>query len=94
MVKVPPETNEKNYLRNAFIAGAILIAIPLAYGSAKGFPKDYYIFIVPPLAGFLVIVYALENSVRHLRGRIELLEEDARDRLTPTHEVLGDKRKY
>jgi hypothetical protein len=56
----------------------VLFAIPLVYGAIQGFPKEFYIYMVPPLAGLLVIVYALENSVRHLRKRIELLEDDVK----------------
>lgn len=74
------ETHEKPYLRNAFVVGSVLFAIPLVYGAFQGFPKDFYLYMVPPLAGLLVIVYALENSIRHLRQRIELLEDDAKDR--------------
>jgi hypothetical protein len=80
MVIFQKESNEKAYLRSAFLAAAILIAIPLAYGSIRGFPKDYYIFTVPTVAGFLLVIYALENSVRHLRERIERLEEAERER--------------
>jgi hypothetical protein len=72
------ETNEKSYLLNSFVAGAFLICIPLAYGAMREYPKEYYVFHVPPLAGLLVIVYALENSIKHLRARIELLEEDSK----------------
>lgn len=73
------EADEKQYLRNAFIIGAMLVAMPLAYGSFRGFPRDFYIFFVPPLAGLLVIVYALENSIRRMRTRIEGLEDYCRD---------------
>ena len=75
---MPLETNEKHYLRNSFVAGAILFGIPLVYGAFRGFPKEFYIYMVPPLAGLLVIVYALENSVKHLRQRVELLEDDVK----------------
>ena len=70
------ETNEKTYLRDSFVCGAFLIAIPLAWGAFRGFSRDFYTFTVPAFAGLLVIVYALENSIRHLRVRIALLEED------------------
>jgi hypothetical protein len=77
------ETNEKQYLRNSFLVGAALFAIPLVYGAIREFPKEFYIFTVPPLAGLLVIVYALENSVRHLRRRIELLEDEVKHGAPP-----------
>jgi hypothetical protein len=80
---VPHETNEKSYLRNAFISGALLIAAPLAFGAFQGFPKEFYVFTVPSLAGLLVIVYALENSIRHLRVRLEILEDDAKNMPPP-----------
>ncbi|MBI3817915.1 MAG: hypothetical protein HY286_04430 [Planctomycetes bacterium] len=82
-MQIPKESNEKAYLRGAFICGALLIAGPLFYGSVRGFPKDFYIYFVPPIAGLLVIAYALENTSRHLRARIELLEDAERDRADP-----------
>lgn len=87
-MSIPGESNEKAYLRGAFAVGALLIAVPLAWGSFRGFPKDFYIFSVPPIAGMLVIVYALENSIRHLRARIDLLEEEVRDAQRPSPEEL------
>jgi hypothetical protein len=74
------ETNEKLYLRNAFLAGSIFIAIPLVYGAIRGFPEWFYAFGVPFLGGLLIFIYALENSIRGLRARIESLERRERER--------------
>ena len=75
-----PESNEKSYLRGAFVVGSLLIAGPLVYGALRGFPENFYAFGVPMLGGLLVFVYALENSIRVLRARIDELERRARER--------------
>ncbi len=75
-----PENDEKRYLRNAFVVTALLVSIPLVWGAVRGFPEGFYVFLVPPMAGFLVLAYALENSVRRHRERIESLERRLRER--------------
>lgn len=70
------ESNEKSYLAGAFVVGAVCISLPLAYGSIRGFPKDFYMFSVPPIAGIIIILYAVENSIRRLRARLEALEKE------------------
>lgn len=78
-----PESNEKSYLRNAFVAGSLLIGAPLIYGAVRGFPEGFYAFAVPILGGCLLFVYALENSIRAFRERIEQLERRERERSLP-----------
>ncbi|HKE01326.1 MAG TPA: hypothetical protein VKE69_09975 [Planctomycetota bacterium] len=74
------EPPEQRTLRHAFVAGAVLLAVPIAYGAIYGYPRELVVFALPALAGLVVLVHALENSVRSLRERIRELERRSRER--------------
>jgi hypothetical protein len=78
----PSEPREQRYLRHAFLLGALLLAVPIAWGAIRGFPRELLVFALPALLGLVVLVHALENSIRELRERVRDLErrEEERER--------------
>lgn len=64
---------EERTLRLAYAACGVLAAAPLAWGAVGGFPEAF-LFLLPVLAGFCLVLLAVESSLRSLRSRIESLE--------------------